>query len=204
MKILSIGAHPDDIEYSCYGFLQKMKKAGHEIYLLVMSGGECGTDPLMYNRETEQNNAFQKSGFSGIFIKKYKDGEIPCNSKVISDIENVMKNVEPDLILTHYTEDYHQDHRAVAMATIAAARNRKALLFYQSYSAINFVPQIYVNIEEEIQDKKEILNCFTSQLRKNDKKGIDFIECAIATNRHYGVFSNANYAEGFCVYKIVM
>ena len=104
-------------------------------------------------------------------IKKYKDGEIPCNSQVISDIENVMKNVEPDLILTHYTEDYHQDHRAVAMATIAAARNRKALLFYQSYSAINFVPQIYVNIEEEIQDKKEILNCFTSQLRKNEKKG---------------------------------
>ena len=44
MKILAIGAHPDDIEVGCAGNLLKYAQAGchHEIYLLVMSNGARG------------------------------------------------------------------------------------------------------------------------------------------------------------------
>lgn len=204
MKILAVGAHPDDIEYSCFGFLRKMQKKGCEIYILVMSVGERGADPREYNREKEQRSAFESSGFTGIFIRNYKDGELKCNVQLISDIESVVKQVGADLVLTHYIDDYHQDHRAVAQATIAACRNAGAVLFYQSYSALNFVPEIYVSIDAEIEEKRGILQCFDSQLRKNMDKGIDFIESAVATNRYHGVFSQSEYAEGFRVFKILM
>lgn len=204
MKILAVGAHPDDIEYSCYGFLRKMLKKGCEVYLLVMSMGERGTDPREYNREREQRSAFEASGFNGIFTRNYKDGELICNVQMISDIESVVKQVGADLVLTHYTEDHHQDHRAVAQATIAACRNAGIVLFYQSYSTLNFIPEIYVNIDREIEEKRGILQCFFSQLKKNTDKGTDFVECAVATNRYHGVFSRSEYAEGFRVFKIIM
>lgn len=204
MKILAVGAHPDDIEYSCSGFLRKMLKKGCEVHLLIMSMGERGADPREYSRENEQRRAFELSGFSGIFIRNYKDGELICNAQLISDIEAVIKQIGADLILTHYTDDYHQDHRAVAQATIAAGRNAGAVLFYQSYSALNFVPEIYVNIDTEIEDKRALLQCFYSQLKKNTEKGIDFVACAVATNRYHGAFSRSDYAEGFRVFKILM
>ncbi len=35
MKILAIGAHPDDIEYGCGGALIKYRQQGHRIFLLI-------------------------------------------------------------------------------------------------------------------------------------------------------------------------
>lgn len=204
MRILAVGAHPDDIEYSCYGFLKKMLNKGNEVYLLVVSMGERGTDPREYSREKEQRQAFETSGFTGIFTRNYKDGELTCNVQLISDIEGVVQQVGADLVLTHYSDDYHQDHRAVAQATIAACRNTGIVLFYQSYSALNFVPEIYVNIDAEIEEKRSILQCFSSQLKKNTDKGIDFVECAVSTNHYHGVFSKSEYAEGFRVFKILI
>ena len=39
MNILAFGAHPDDIELGCGGTLLKHRKAGHDVYLCVMSDG---------------------------------------------------------------------------------------------------------------------------------------------------------------------
>ena len=42
LRVLALGAHPDDIEAGCGGTLIKYAQAGHEIYLMVLTGGEQG------------------------------------------------------------------------------------------------------------------------------------------------------------------
>lgn len=204
MKILAIGAHPDDIEYGCCGFLLKMKKAGNNIDLLVMSSGEKGITCINNDRRKEQEMAFERCGFYTLFFRNYPDGEMICNSSMVSDIEEAIKESAPDLIITHYPDDYHQDHRNVAQAVIAAARNQKALLFYHSYSAMNFQPEVFARIDSEIEEKIEILKCFQSQIEKNTKKNIDFIHCAVDTNKYYGNKAQVQYAEGFSVAKVLI
>lgn len=204
MRILAIGAHPDDIEYSCFGFLRKMKKAEHPIFMLILSAGEKATESAINERIREQEIAYDKSGFDGLFIQDYPDGDIPCNLKVVSTIGEYIQSLQIDLVLTHYPDDYHQDHRNVSMATIAACRNVRNVMYYQSYSALNFTPEVYVPIDEEIVDKRDVLNCFSSQITKNQKKSIDFISCSIETNKYYGTRSYSAYAEGYRVHRIII
>ncbi len=51
MKILAIGAHPDDIEVGCSGTLAKYAQAGHDIYLLVMTEGHMGGEGTVRKKE---------------------------------------------------------------------------------------------------------------------------------------------------------
>ena len=51
MKILAVGAHPDDIEAGCAGTLLKYAQQGHEIHLLVMTEGQQGGDALIRRDE---------------------------------------------------------------------------------------------------------------------------------------------------------
>ena len=204
MNILAVGAHPDDIEYGCCGFLLRMKQEGHEVSLLVVSGGEKGLSDHSRDRILEQQKAFALCGFSRLFVKDFPDGEIVCNNRLVSEIETVIRETAPDLILVNHPKDYHQDHRSVAQAVIAAARAEKGLLFYQAYSAIDFHPDIYVRIDAVVSKKKEVLHCFHSQIEKNIGKKIDFVECAISTNRYYGSRIATEHAEGLCLYKYIL
>ena len=204
MKILAVGAHPDDIEYGCCGFLLRMNQEGHEVSLLIVSGGEKGLSDHSRDRILEQQMAFDMCGFSQLSIKDFPDGDILCNSLLVSEIESVIRETAPDLILVNHPNDYHQDHRSVAEAVIAAARAERGLLFYQAYSAIDFHPDIYVRIDAVVSKKIEVLHCFRSQIEKNIGKKIDFVECSISTNRYYGSRIAAEYAEGLCLYKYIL
>ena len=204
MRILAVGAHPDDIEYGSCGFLLRMKQEGHEVFLLVVSGGEKGLSNHRRDRIVEQQKAFEMCGFSQLYVKEFPDGDIVCNNHLVSEIESVIRETAPDLILVNHPKDYHQDHRSVAQAVIAAARAERGLLFYQAYSTIDFHPNIYVRIDAVISKKIEVLHCFCSQIEKNIGKKIDFVECSISTNRYYGSQIAAKYAEGLCVYKYIL
>ncbi|MBU3931063.1 MAG: PIG-L family deacetylase, partial [Proteobacteria bacterium] len=51
MKILAIGAHPDDIEAGCSGTLAKYAQNGHDIYLLIMTEGHMGGEGAIRKKE---------------------------------------------------------------------------------------------------------------------------------------------------------
>ena len=204
MKILAVGAHPDDIEYGCCGFLLRMKQEGPEVSLLVVSSGEKGLSDHSRNRIIEQQKAFDMCGFSQLFVKDFPDGDIVCNNRLVSEIESVIQETSSDFILVNYPKDYHQDHRSVAQAVIAATRTERGLLFYRAYSAIDFHPNIYVKIDAVVSKKIEVLHCFRSQIEKNIGKMIDFVECSISMNRYYGNQTATEYAEGLCLYKYIL
>ncbi len=202
--ILAIGAHPDDIEFSCVGFLLKQKKLGARVHFLIMSKGEKGNNGNGAQRFAEQEAAQSLSQFDSLHFGAFKDGEIGFCPETIGFIEKMICEINPDLILTHYPEDWHQDHIQTALSTRAACRNVPKLWYYRSYSAVNFNPQIYVDISEEASAKRELLEVFRSQIDKNFSKGIDFAKIAMEYNCAYGGEVGVEYAEGFIPYRYLI
>ena len=116
MNILAFGAHPDDIEYGCGGMLTKYAQRGHDVYLWVASDGSLGGDAAV--RRQEQQDSATIIGAREVFWGDYPDTEIPLNRELIVRIESVIKKIKPRMILVHYPDDTHQDHRNLAQGTL--------------------------------------------------------------------------------------
>ncbi len=204
MKILAIGAHPDDIEYSCLGFLLAQKEKGAIIDYLIMTLGEKGNNENGEERREEQLTAFDFCGFNSIEFGNYTDGYLNINSETISFVERKINTFRPDIILTHAPKDWHQDHVNTSAIVQAACRNYPKLLFYNSYSSIDFTPKIFFDITDYVAQKKEILSKFRTQIVRNSSKGIDFAGYSIDTNKHFGNQCRKEYAEAFDSYKFLV
>lgn len=170
MRILAVGAHPDDIELGCGATLALFKQRGHEVYLLVLTKGEASGDPKL--REKECELSAQTIGADKLFFGNLKDTKITDGVETIMTIENLIKELKPDIIFAHSQKDAHQDHRNVGMATLSAARNSKKVLLYESPAALReFLPQVFVDVTSTFEIKMEALKAFGTQVSKVYFKG---------------------------------
>lgn len=195
-SVLAIGSHPDDIEWGCAGTLLRLAKSGYRIYFYVATVGESGGDPEM--RRTEQYYAVDAIRIEHIFWGGFKDRYIPDDHSVVKSIEDAIKQSNPTYILTHFPKDSHQDHRAIANATISAARDNCNILLYESSSSLEFIPLLYVNIQSQIDEKLRILEGFYSQADRNLKRSV----LTIAQFR--GLESGTRYAEAFNAVRLLL
>lgn len=198
MRVLAVGAHPDDIELAAGGTVARHVKAGDEVYFLVITYGEMGGDKLQRKREAEESALVLRAKsimFGGIPDTKVSDG-----IETILAIENVIGKINPDRIYTQCAKDRHQDHRNVALATFSAGRKVKEVFSYESPdSYLGFAPQCYVQITDTIDTKIQALKKFHSQQNKR------FFEAqaikGLAQFRGYQV--GVQYAEAFEVIRLI-
>lgn len=195
MNILAIGAHPDDIELGCAGTLLRYVAAGHSVYYLIMSEGAQGGDPSV--RVAEQEAAARRVGAKRVFWGPCKDTEFFVNRDMVSFIEGVCAIVQPDEVYVNFSEDSHQDHRALARAVISATRHIPRVLFYEDYTSLDFNPEIYVDIGTVILEKIEAVKEHRSQVERHQPGGLDMIESIRAVASFRGFQGKVQYAEGF-------
>ena len=118
MKILVIGAHPDDNEFRCGGIAYKYKQLGHEVQFLTVCDGCRGHQSMTLEETRERRKGEYLAVAEYLGIRYDCFGIEDCT--VVADLEtrrrmiNYIREAEPDLIITHRTNDYHADHRAVA------------------------------------------------------------------------------------------
>ena len=199
MKYLFIGAHPDDIEYSCGGTIQRLLHEGHEVYMVVMTYGSENLTDYERERITEQLNASRKAKVNDLIMLDYTDGMITVTRKAVGEISDILETYQPDFVYTHYPNDSHQDHRAVSAIVKSATRRKYSLIYFDSYSSIDFKPNLYVDITHYALSKKKIIGCFTSQIEKFKKRNIGFTRKSLLTNELNGYECNSDYAEGFAI-----
>ncbi len=203
MVVLAIGAHPDDIEYGCGGSLLKHKFLhNHKVYLLVITRGEMSGGAEVRTREQEDAARFLKA--DGLFWGGFKDTEIPEGKPLIEKIDEIISKVKPDLIYVNYPDDAHQDHRAVANATIAACRYSKRVLFYEDYTTRNFEPNVFVDIADVLDKKIELLKIHRSQVEKPYPTGLDMLESVHSIASFRGFQGKVKYAEGFVALRYLL
>ena len=176
MKILVVGAHLDDIELACGGTIAKAIEAGHQVKTLVMSkSGYTNIDGKMQREDSvavkEGTNALHKLGVKDIEILDFPTKDIPFCSEVVTEIDKRITEFNPDIIFAHHPFDTHQAHVGVSQSTIAAARRKNTILFFEPIapsgrSYVAFKAQIYVDISSVIDKKLASLKEHKSEYNK--------------------------------------
>jgi LmbE family N-acetylglucosaminyl deacetylase len=195
MRILAIGAHPDDIEFGCGGTLIKYAHQGHEIFLLIMTDGGAGGDGN--TRRREQEDAGRILGASRLFWGEYPDTAIPLDRESIQSVERVIHDLEPDFIFVHHQDDTHQDHRHLAVSTITATRYTRNVLFYEGPTTQNFSPSVFVDIDAALEAKVASLEAHASQVTKTNIQGLTIVDLARASAHFRGIQGRVRNAEAF-------
>ncbi len=201
MNILALGAHPDDIEYGCGGTFLKFAKKGVNIYFMVLTKGEFGGDPGV--RQKEQEEAMKLLGVKKIYWGDCVDTELPNERIIITKIDEVIEEVSPDEVYVNYLEDIHQDHRALAECALAATRYVKRVFFYEDYTSINFEPDIFVDIEDVLEEKQKLIQVYASQVAKSYPTRLDMVESVRAIANFRGFQGKVKYAEGFKSFRFL-
>lgn len=124
MTILLIGAHPDD-EISAAGTLLKHQEAGDRVVVVTMTRGGMGhrampTEQLQEVRAREAEAAAEALG-AELRLLHYRDGEVPMRREVALELARHVRDVRPDVLLTHSDETFHPDHRATHRIAVDAA-----------------------------------------------------------------------------------
>lgn len=196
MKILAIGAHPDDIEVGCAGTLAKYAQQGNEIHLLVMTEGAKGGDGS--GRRDEQHRAAEFLQPKSLTWGGYEDTKLmPRMNEMVHDVEQIMDRIGPDFIFVHYDDDTHQDHRALSKATVSATRYVRNVLLYEGPTSRNFAPTVFVDIKETIDRKVSMLLAHQSQVMKTNIEGLSIVDVIKSTAMFRGIQGRVQFAEGF-------
>ena len=197
MRVLAVGAHPDDVELGCGASLKLLKDLGHKVYILVLTKGEASGDPKI--RESECELAGRRLCVDKVFFGNLQDTKISDGIETISEIEKVIDATHSDVIFAHGYKDQHQDHRNASRATMSAARNAKKVLLFESPAALrDFTPQVFIDVTLTFNAKLEALEAFGTQATKvyfrgnNEKLNRD-------ESRHFPYVSNA--VEGLARYR---
>jgi LmbE family N-acetylglucosaminyl deacetylase len=170
MRVLAVGAHPDDVELGCGATLALFKRKGHEVYILVLTKGEASGDPKV--RELECNQSAETICADKLLFANLQDTRITDSVETIMEVEKVINSVEPDTVFAHSSKDGHQDHRNAGLASISAARYCKRVLLYESPAALReFCPQVFVDATSTFDVKLKALKAFNSQVSKVYFKG---------------------------------
>ena len=180
--ILAIGAHPDDIELGCGGFINRLRNEQKcSIHFAVMTPGMSMQNPTgeTPDRYAESRKAAEallglNPGDVDCFVHpgNFVDRELELASRgMIGFIENLLESLEPSVILTHARPDLHADHRQVHEATLSAARSfAGSILFYQAPSTIpnEFKPNYFVVLgPDSLSAKQTAIAAHVSQRSKD-------------------------------------
>ncbi len=167
MRILSIGAHPDDIEFGCGGTLFKHIANGDKVHTLILSNGE-GTTGTPHERCREAEVASVFMGVTSIRFGRIPGREMSCMRYEYGDIvSRAVNDIKPDRIYCHNKSDRHQNHEVAATCSLVGGRSVRQILSFQLPSTTaDFQPTFYVDVLEYVERKLGCLAIFRTQAHK--------------------------------------
>jgi LmbE family N-acetylglucosaminyl deacetylase len=220
MRVLSIVAHPDDIEISCAGTLAKYAQAGHDVVMCNLCDGALGGNlpkaELAAIRAREGAAAAAVIGASYI-PAVFEDLDIYPNKEAREKVATIIRQARPDFIITHPPVDYAPDHTITSELVFASsflatlpnfgdAESGETLspgpaapIFYMEASGGHeFRPTIWVDITDTFELKKKMLECHDSQVSwLKEWRGTDIVAKMEAQSLYRGSQSGVKYAEAF-------
>jgi LmbE family N-acetylglucosaminyl deacetylase len=217
MRILAVGAHPDDVEILCAGTLAKYARRGDHVSIAVATNGEVGSSTLPREeiaaiRRREAEAAARVVG-ADFYWMNFPDEFLFVTEATRLAFLNLVRACRPDVILAHAPTDYHPDHRTAGqtlwdirvMTTVPnivtehpPCEKIPDVLYMDTLAGIEFEPQIYVDITETFEAKRDMLACHRSQARwLEDQYQMSYLEFIEHVARFRGLQAGVRYAECF-------
>ncbi|MEI9814634.1 MAG: PIG-L family deacetylase [Acidobacteriota bacterium] len=208
MRILAVGAHPDDVEFGCAPILIQESRAGHEVRILVTSKGEAATSGTPEERAEESRQAAAVIGAEIEFLDLGGDCNITAAPENAMPIAAIIREFLPDVILApHPGENQHPDHAAVAKLTRDAARFARygglkqllglpahqigSLYFYAITQVYVEPPQVVVDVSGVLAEWQKAMACHGSQMKTRS-----YPELVTARANAWGAAIGVEYAVG--------
>ena len=210
LRILAVGAHPDDVEFGCGGVLLAEAARGSEIWISICSRGEAGSNGVPGEREAEARRAAQLLGATIDFLEMGGDAHLEICALNNIAIARQIRIARPDLLLTPVASpDQHPDHIVVSHLCRNAARLARygglaelrdllphAIRHHLEYAITPGAEPgreqraIRVDISEYFARWIELMECHQTQLRTRR-----YIEVQTARARLLGLESGVEYAQ---------
>ncbi len=217
-NILIIAVHPDDETLGCGGTILKHKANGDNLFWLIltnMNEEKVWGKKRIETRQKEIAKVAINYGFKETIKLNYdttKLDQLPLGD-LTESISKVIKEYKPEIIYLHNRSDVHSDHRISFDAIISATKTFnnlfiKKILMYETISETDFAPALlenafspnyYVDISNYLDNKIEMMNIFSSELKEHPFPRSERNIRALAVNR--GAQCGVEYAESFMILK---
>ena len=222
----AIAAHPDDIEFVMAGTLILLRNAGWQIHYMNIANGCCGSTEWSASHTAEVR---AREGLAAADLIRAEfhpslvnDLEIFYNDATLKQLSAVMREVAPEIVLTHAPYDYMEDHMNACRLAVSAAFTRGMpnyptdpprppvdglVTVYHAQPHGNrdplgnvVRPQTFVDVSSVLDEKVRMLACHQSQKQWLDtSQGMDsYLEAMKVLGREVGKMSGQyEYAEGW-------
>jgi LmbE family N-acetylglucosaminyl deacetylase len=185
LRIIGVGAHPDDCELKAGGVAAMWAAQGHHVKFVALVNGDLGHwkmggGPLAQRRTKEVQEAAKILGVEETVVLDNHDGELTASLENRMVVAKLIREWQADIVLMHRPNDYHPDHRyagilvqdAAFMATVPHAfpstphlANEPVCLFMtDDFDKPNPLrPNIVISIDKVVEQKRKAISVIDSQ-----------------------------------------
>jgi len=218
VSIVFFDAHAGDMINSSAGMIANHVRAGHRVTLVALNPGEKGNPSLSAEEYRRLKiEAWEKSGeilgVADVRTLKWKDAETPYNEEVTNTCCDIIREVQADIVVTHWKGSFHKDHVATYRNVMDAVFLAGLPAFERDYPACpvkrvyftdnwedwdEFEPDTYIDITDTIELKLEAVEQFQRAYMTGRETGFNYKEFYHALARMRGCLSRRfKYAEAY-------
>lgn len=226
--ILAIHAHPDDIEILAGGTLTILADKGHRITVVTMTPGDCGTVEYGPDEISEIRRGEAAAGAAMIgadyLCAEFRDLAIFVDDSSRRRVTEMIRSVNPDIVITSAPTDYHCDHEATSLLVRDACFAVSAPNYHTGKAKpMERIPHLYfmdsaelrdrdgrpvhpdfgVNVDDKIDLKRKMLAAHVSQrnwlMRQHGMD--DYLRTMEEWTHERGQCYGVKFAEGFRQYR---
>jgi N-acetylglucosamine malate deacetylase 1 len=221
LDLLAIAPHPDDVELTCGGTMLKMAQAGYRTGILDLTRGETGTRGTP---ETRLREAARAAKVLGARVRRnlgLPDAHLRVCDEYKAAIAEVIRELEPRVVILPYWEGRHPDHYTAATlgyeaCFVAGLKNYPLageafrpfkIVYAAAYADVR--PTFAVDITQQYDRRRQAILSYASQFRpakkERSKVALPLDELEDRMNllaRHYGRMIGVKYAEGFVAKEV--
>lgn len=219
--LLSIGAHPDDVEVGTGGVLIDAARRGHKTGIVILTEGEMGTGGTAEIRTKEVEAAAGILGADVVARFDWGDTRLEDTYQHRLDLAGIIRATRPRVILAPYPHvghgrrQSHPDHVAAGIIAINAANLsalRKSELpgephlvtrIFHYFLPPGVSPNFVVDITPHVDEWIRALSAHKSQFL-NPEKSKDYLESITAMSRSFGLLTRCKYGQGFYAVEPVL
>ena len=243
LRILNIGGHPKDAILYAGGTIAKHAARGDQVCILTPTTGlshhlkaideykDSGVSPdmdkLVEERQGELVNAAGELGVNDVRFLGYNDEIMLPREDIINDIADVIGEIRPNIIITHWPHDTVPAHAVTTQMTLLAidaasgirpgkpyaptggdTGGEAAQVFYHVQPGrtnvlenLNIrIPNVIVDITDTLKQKARAMNKFTSQ-HYGDESPLQRKLSEVMDSGSAAMHSRVGYAECFIAHN---
>lgn len=224
LNVLCVCAHPDDAELNCGGTLLKYCKQGHNIFIVLTTSGNTGSNEMTDIKEIERVREAEmllsaKTYGAQVRFLRADDERLLDTNEMRTKVLDAMRWANPDVIFTHSPVDESPDHwmtsklvRSMVISlpginqqsTEKPCTKKVSVFTWGAAKGIGFIPEVYVDITDELNPVCDAANLHESQKSwlKMYKGPKDLSVSKRIMAAFWGLQYGCKAAEGFCGWRI--